>query len=106
MRNILVVDDDKEIANLISIYLKNEGFNIRCAHDGEEALKLLNDPNEAFDLVILDVMMPKMNGLEVCRAGTGHRLRHPDPDAQRQNGGHGQNSRPHDRGRRLYDQAL
>ena len=67
MRNILVVDDDKEIANLISIYLKNEGFNIRCAHDGEEALKLLNDPNEAFDLVILDVMMPKMNGLEVCR---------------------------------------
>lgn len=67
MRNILVVDDDKEIANLISIYLKNEGFNIICAHDGEEALQLLNSPGEAFDLIVLDIMMPKVDGLEVCR---------------------------------------
>ncbi|GIP27504.1 DNA-binding response regulator [Paenibacillus sp. J23TS9] len=67
MRNILVVDDDKEIANLISIYLKNEGFNIICAHDGEEALQLLNSPGAAFDLIVLDIMMPKVDGLEVCR---------------------------------------
>ncbi|MED5015739.1 response regulator transcription factor [Paenibacillus chibensis] len=67
MRNILVVDDDKEIANLISIYLKNEGFEIVCAHDGEEALELLGRPEKAFDLIVLDIMMPKVDGLEVCR---------------------------------------
>lgn len=67
MRNILVVDDDKEIANLISIYLKNEGFEIVCAHDGEEALELLGRPEQAFDLIVLDIMMPKVDGLEVCR---------------------------------------
>ncbi|BFH64088.1 response regulator transcription factor [Paenibacillus azoreducens] len=67
MRNILVVDDDKEIANLISIYLKNEGFQIVCAHDGEEALKVLDSSPDPFDLIVLDVMMPKMDGLEVCR---------------------------------------
>ncbi len=67
MRNILVVDDDKEIANLISIYLKNEGYHIICAHDGEEALELLNDPGSRFDLIVLDIMMPKVDGLEVCR---------------------------------------
>ncbi|MGN7355902.1 response regulator transcription factor [Paenibacillus sp. SAF-054] len=67
MRNILVVDDDKEIANLISIYLKNEGYHIICAYDGEEALELLNDPGSRFDLIVLDIMMPKVDGLEVCR---------------------------------------
>ncbi|MDR0268428.1 response regulator transcription factor [Paenibacillus sp.] len=67
MRNILVVDDDKEIANLISIYLRNEGFHIVCAHDGEEALNLVNNSVQPFDLIVLDIMMPKIDGLEVCR---------------------------------------
>ncbi|OZB97682.1 response regulator transcription factor [Paenibacillus sp. XY044] len=65
MRNIMVVDDDKEIANLISIYLQNEGFHVICAYHGEEALELLNQ--HPVDLIVLDVMMPKLNGLEVCR---------------------------------------
>lgn len=67
MRSILIVDDDKEIAGLISIYLENEGYRVMLAHDGEEALEKLGDREQAADLVILDVMMPKLNGMETCR---------------------------------------
>ncbi|GAA0371786.1 DNA-binding response OmpR family regulator [Bacillus horti] len=65
MRNILIVDDDKEIGNLISIYLKNEGYTYTFAHDGREALEKFE--NEHIDLIILDIMMPELNGIEVCR---------------------------------------
>ena len=53
---ILIVDDDKEIRNLISVYLENEGMQTHKAEDPIEALNLLED-NE-FDLIILDIMMP------------------------------------------------
>jgi DNA-binding response OmpR family regulator len=65
MKTILVVDDDKEIANLISIYLQNEGFRILQAHSGHEALTLLED--NQVSLIILDIMMPGIDGMEVCR---------------------------------------
>ncbi|WP_042454243.1 response regulator transcription factor [Neobacillus dielmonensis] len=65
MRHILIVEDDKEIGQLISIYLQNEGFKTSRAYDGEEALRVFNE--EKIDLVILDWMMPKMDGMEVCR---------------------------------------
>ena len=65
MYNILVVDDDKEIANAIEIYLKREGYCILKAYDGEQALKLLNK-NE-IHLIILDVMMPKKDGIETLQ---------------------------------------
>lgn len=64
-RRILIVDDDREIAGLIEIYLKNEGFETAKAHDGEQALARLAE--EPFDLVVLDIMMPKLDGLEACR---------------------------------------
>ncbi|RXZ77867.1 DNA-binding response regulator [Paenibacillaceae bacterium] len=64
-RRILIVDDDREIADLIEIYLNNEGFETEKAHNGEEALLLLEQTS--FQLVVLDVMMPKLDGLEVCR---------------------------------------
>lgn len=67
IRSILVVDDDKEIAGLISIYLENEGFQVIKAHDGEEALMQLETRAGSIVLVILDVMMPKLNGMEACR---------------------------------------
>ncbi|MFC7678666.1 response regulator transcription factor [Paenibacillus sp. GCM10028914] len=67
MRSILVVDDDKEIAGLISIYLENEGYQVIQAHDGEEALLQLKLREGAINLVILDVMMPKLNGMDACR---------------------------------------
>lgn len=64
-KTILIVDDDREIANLIDIYLRNEGFDTEQAHDGEEALEKL--ANRTFHLIVLDIMMPKMDGMEVCR---------------------------------------
>ena len=61
---ILIVDDEKDIRNLIEIYLKSEGYETLKAKDGEEALYLLKGND--VDLVILDVMMPKLNGIETC----------------------------------------
>lgn len=62
---ILIVDDDQAIANLIEIYLLNEGYEVIKAYSGREALDLMKrkDPR----LVILDIMMPGLDGLEVCR---------------------------------------
>lgn len=61
---ILIVDDEKEIRDLVEIYLKGEGYETLKAKDGEEALYLLKGND--IDLVILDVMMPKLNGIETC----------------------------------------
>jgi DNA-binding response OmpR family regulator len=61
---ILIVDDDKEIRNLISVYLENEGIQTKKAEDAVEGLQLLD--KEVFDLIILDIMMPKMDGIEAC----------------------------------------
>ncbi|MCR8848071.1 response regulator transcription factor [Rossellomorea sp. SC111] len=61
---ILVVDDDPDIRNLISVYLENEGIKTVQAEYAVDALKLLS--TEDVDLVILDVMMPQMSGIEAC----------------------------------------
>lgn len=63
---ILVTDDDKEIVDLLDIYLGNEGFVVEKAYDGNEALALLEQDPE-IDLMILDVMMPKKDGIEVVK---------------------------------------
>lgn len=62
---ILIVDDDKEILNLISIYLNNEGYTVIKATDGKMALKIVEE--ERPQLVVLDIMMPGIDGLEVCK---------------------------------------
>ena len=65
-KKILVVDDDKEIVELLSIYLKNEGYEPVTAYSGKEAItKLTTTPDIA--LMILDVMMPNMSGIEVIK---------------------------------------
>lgn len=61
---ILIVDDEKEIRDLVEIYLKNDGYNTIKASDGQEALKTLEKNH--VDLIILDVMMPKLDGIEAC----------------------------------------
>lgn len=64
MYNILVCDDDKEIVEAIQIYLSKEGYHIFKAYNGEEALKIVE--NNEIHLLLLDIMMPKMNGIEVA----------------------------------------
>jgi DNA-binding response OmpR family regulator len=63
-KSILIVDDDTKIAQLIEIYLKNEGYNTVRAIDGLQALDVID--KQMIHLVILDIMMPGMDGLEVC----------------------------------------
>ncbi|NGP45909.1 response regulator transcription factor [Bacillaceae bacterium SIJ1] len=65
MRRLLIVDDDPDIVNLIAIYLQNEGYEVEKAFNGEEAFQVMEAQD--VDLVILDVMMPKMDGIEVTR---------------------------------------
>lgn len=62
---ILVVDDEREIADLIEIHLLSEGYRVFKANSGAEALKLVEDHDP--HLVILDIMMPGIDGIEVCR---------------------------------------
>ena len=61
MYNVLVCDDDREIVEAIEIYLSQEGYKVLKAYDGEEALKVLD--REKVDLLIIDVMMPKLDGI-------------------------------------------
>ncbi|ABR35892.1 response regulator transcription factor [Clostridium beijerinckii] len=63
-KSILVVDDEKDIREVIEIYLINEEFEVITACDGLEALEKLK--NEAIDLIILDIMMPKLDGIRTC----------------------------------------
>ncbi|MEA4822524.1 MAG: response regulator transcription factor [Clostridiaceae bacterium] len=62
---ILVVDDEKLLVKGIKFNLENEGYTVETAFDGEEALRLAREMQ--FDLIILDLMLPKIDGLEVCR---------------------------------------
>ncbi len=64
--SILVVDDDKEIADLVEIYLVNDGYSVLKASDGEECIKMFHEHPE-IRMIILDIMMPGVDGLEVCR---------------------------------------
>ena len=65
MFSVLVADDEKAIRESIKDYLEAKGYSVKTATDGESALELFYE--NSFDLVILDVMMPKMDGWEVCR---------------------------------------
>jgi two-component system, OmpR family, alkaline phosphatase synthesis response regulator PhoP len=64
-RHILIVEDEEHLADALAHNLQFEGYNTTVAHDGEQALQLASAIQ--FDLVILDIMMPKLDGLEVCR---------------------------------------
>ncbi len=62
---ILVVDDEKEIADLVALYLENEGFQVYKCYSGPDAIKCISQ--ERLDLAILDIMLPGISGLEICR---------------------------------------
>ena len=65
MKTILVVDDEEDIVELVSYNLKKEGFAVDAAYDGETALKMVR--SGPYDLIILDLMLPGVQGLELCR---------------------------------------
>lgn len=62
---ILVVDDEHSIVELLKYNLENSGYEVKEAYDGEEALNMVSQ--ERFDLIILDLMLPKIDGIEVCK---------------------------------------
>lgn len=62
---ILVVDDEKELANLIALYLKNDGYEVYTYYNGADALDCI--AHQDIDLAILDVMLPDMDGFEICK---------------------------------------
>lgn len=64
MKKILVVDDEPKIVEVVEAYLKKEGFDVLTAEDGEKALKSFK--NEVIHLVVLDLMLPKVSGEEIC----------------------------------------
>lgn len=64
-KRLLIVDDDKQIRELLSFDIAQSGYIVDCASDGQEGLQKALENN--YDLILLDVMMPKMNGYEVCK---------------------------------------
>lgn len=62
---ILIVDDEKDIADLVAVYLQNDGYEVELACDAQSALECVE--REAFGLAILDVMLPDMDGFALCR---------------------------------------
>jgi len=65
MKKVLVIEDDKSIADLLEIHLKDLNCEVTTIQDGEEGLK--SATSNPFDLIVLDLMLPKVNGLEICK---------------------------------------
>ena len=65
MYNVLIADDNLQIVSILKEYCKKNNFNVTLAHDGEEILEKIR--NNKFDIVLLDIMMPKKNGFDVCK---------------------------------------
>ena len=64
-KKVLVVDDEKLIVKGIRFSLEQDGMEVECAYDGEEALNMARE--KEYDIILLDLMLPKLNGLEVCQ---------------------------------------
>ena len=66
MKKVLVIEDDKSIADLLEIHLKDLNCNVTTVLDGRDGLKIAT--SESFDLIVLDLMLPGLNGLEICKS--------------------------------------
>ena len=99
---ILVADDEKEIADLVALYLENEGYRAVKCYDGTQAMDIVE--KERLDLAILDIMLPGASGLDICRR---IRERHNYPIIMLTAKGEETDKRtPHHGRGRLHDQAL
>lgn len=74
MAKMLIADDNKQITSILSNYARKEGFEPVVALDGEEALRLFDEHEPDIAMVLLDIMMPKVDGFEVCRRLRGKSL--------------------------------
>lgn len=75
MKKVLVVEDDRDIVNLLAIHLNDLDCHLETAYEGEEGLQ--KALNQRFDLIILDIMLPKLDGLEICRQLRGRKINTP-----------------------------
>lgn len=74
-KSVLIIEDSKDIANLISLHIEDLGYHAQCIHDGKEGLEVaLSTP---FDLIILDLMLPGMEGVEVCKNLRAEKIKTP-----------------------------
>ena len=73
--NILMIEDDRELCTAVSFRLEQEGFSVTVCHDGEEGLYYMQE--SPFDLVILDRMLPHMNGIEVLKEARSRQIKTP-----------------------------
>jgi len=64
-KKVLIVDDEKPIADILQFNLKKEGYEVYCAYDGQEAIEKVEEVQP--DIILLDIMLPVMDGMEVCR---------------------------------------
>ena len=100
---ILVVDDEIQITRVLRAALSAQRYDVRTANDPEEALRLFEEWNP--DLIVTDLMMPGMTGIDLCRA-IRRKSPHPDPRPLRPRSGARQGGSPRRRRRRLRHQAL
>jgi len=70
MKSILVIDDEADIVELVAYNMKKEGFDVETAHDGEEGLKKID--SKKYDLIFLDLMLPGIQGIELCKMIRGN----------------------------------
>jgi len=68
-KKVLVVDDDVKTVELVKLYLNRDGYRVLTAYDGTEALRLAREGHP--DLIVLDLMLPGIDGLEICRTLRG-----------------------------------
>ena len=104
MQKILIVDDEQPIRTLLDYNLKQSNFETIMAADGEEAI--LKVENENPDLILLDLMLPKMDGIEVCKTSKAEEYQHAYHHADSKRRGDRQSIRIGNRGGRLYDETV
>lgn len=71
-KQILLVEDEKNIARFMELELQHEQFNVTVCYNGRDGLKMALDETKEFDVILLDVMLPELNGIEVCRRVRSH----------------------------------
>jgi DNA-binding response OmpR family regulator len=74
-KSILIVEDDREISNLLSLHLKDHGFKVTKIFHGDKAFQLAK--TNSFDMILLDIMLPGMDGLEICKELRKHKINTP-----------------------------